>query len=68
MAQHPVLATLDIVLIAILLFHAANGVRIMLLDAGIAANRQLEMFWVSIAVTLAGVAASAWLSFPLIFR
>ncbi|MDP6422139.1 MAG: succinate dehydrogenase, cytochrome b556 subunit [SAR202 cluster bacterium] len=67
-AQHPVLAALDIVLMAILLFHAANGIRIMLLDAGIAANRQVEMFWASVAVTLVGVAASAWLSVPLIFR
>jgi succinate dehydrogenase / fumarate reductase cytochrome b subunit len=66
-AQHPVLAALDIVLIAIILFHAANGVRIILLDAGVAANRQVEMFWASIAVTLVGVAASAWLSLPLIF-
>ena len=66
-ARHPVLAALDIVLIAIILFHAANGVRIILLDAGVAANRQVEMFWASIAVTLVGVGASAWLSLPLIF-
>ena len=66
--QHPVFAALDNILIALVLYHAVNGIRVMLLEAGIGLRRQTAMFWAGLAVTAAGTAFALYLSLPLIFR
>ena len=66
--QHPVLAALDIVLIAIVLYHAFNGVRVILFDLGIGIGQQAALFWASVTLTVAGTAIAAYLSIPLIVR
>jgi succinate dehydrogenase / fumarate reductase cytochrome b subunit len=66
--QHPVFTVLDNLLIALVLYHAINGVRVMLLETGFGLRRQASMFWISIAAT-AGIAAyMLYLNIPLIFR
>ncbi len=66
--QHPVLAALDIALIAIVLYHAFNGVRVILFDLGIGIRQQAALFWSSVALTVVGTAITAYLSIPLIVR
>ena len=66
--QHPVFAALNIVLIAIVLYHSFNGVRIVLFDVGVGIRQQASAFWTCVALTIAGTGAAAILSIPLIFR
>jgi succinate dehydrogenase / fumarate reductase cytochrome b subunit len=66
--QHPVFATLNIILIAIVLYHTFNGVRVILFDLGIGIGRQASLVWASAILTGVGTGASAYLSIPLIFR
>ncbi len=66
--QHPVFATLNILLIAIVLYHAFNGVRVILFDLGIGIKRQAALVWASVILTGVGTGASAYLSIPLIVR
>ena len=66
--QHPVFAALNIVLIAIVLYHTFNGIRVILFDLGIGIKQQAALVWVSAILTGVGTAASAYLSIPLIFR
>jgi succinate dehydrogenase cytochrome b subunit len=42
---------LEAVLIAAVLFHGLNGIRVALVGSGIAVRRERAMFWVAIAVT-----------------
>ena len=66
--QHPVFMVLNVGLIAIVLYHSVNGVRVVLFDLGIGIKRQAELFWVGVVLTVAGTGVSAYLSLPLIFR
>ena len=52
----PFFVVMEIVLMAAVLFHALNGIRILLFDLGIGVRRQKEIFW-----GLMVVAAVAWL-------
>lgn len=64
--QAPVFAYLDIVLIAIVLYHGANGVRVILLDMGVGNRHQAAMAWLAVLVTAAGTAFAAYLGRPLL--
>lgn len=66
--QHPVFAVLNIVLIAIILYHALNGMRVILFDLGVGIRQQAALFWASVVLTVMGTGVSAYLSIPLIFR
>jgi succinate dehydrogenase / fumarate reductase, cytochrome b subunit len=44
---------MDALLVAAVLFHAFNGIRILLFDAGVGLKYQRAMFWVSLLLTLA---------------
>ncbi len=66
--QHPVFVVLDNILIALVLYHAFNGIRVMLLEAGIGQRRQTAMFWFGVTATAAVTAFTLYLSIPLIFR
>ncbi len=66
--QHPIFMALNLVLIAIVLYHAFNGVRVVLFDLGIGIKRQAELFWISVVLTAIGTGVSGYLSGPLIFR
>ncbi len=54
---------LDLGLLAILLFHTLNGIRILLFDLGIGIRSQQQLFWLALSVSLLGETAAvvAWL-------
>ncbi|CAB1128965.1 Succinate dehydrogenase, cytochrome b556 subunit [Candidatus Hydrogenisulfobacillus filiaventi] len=49
----------DLVLFALILYHALNGIRIMLLDLGMWVDRQETVFWVLMALGAALLVAAA---------
>ncbi|MCX6373323.1 MAG: succinate dehydrogenase, cytochrome b556 subunit [Actinobacteria bacterium] len=46
----PLLAFLDLMLVAAVLYHALNGVRILLMDVGVGVKRHKVVFWVCMLV------------------
>ncbi len=65
--QTPVFVVLDLLLLAAVVYHAANGVRIILLDLGIGIRAQATAWWTVMALTTGTVLAGATLTWPLIF-
>jgi len=53
----PFFIVLEILLMAAVLYHALNGIRILLFDVGIGVRRQKELFW-----GLMAAAVIAWLA------
>ena len=64
--QTPVFVALDLLLLAAVLYHGLNGVRVVFLDLGIGIRRQAALFWACLALTLVTTGAAAYFSFPLI--
>jgi succinate dehydrogenase / fumarate reductase cytochrome b subunit len=50
---------LEVVLIAAVLFHGLNGIRVALVGSGIAVTRERALFWVGTAIGTAGVILAA---------
>ena len=46
----PLLVFLDLMLVAAVLYHALNGVRIVLMDLGVGVHRHKAIFWVCMAL------------------
>ncbi len=63
----PFLVFLDSVLVAAVLYHALNGVRILLMDLGIGIQRHKAVFWICMLVAAAAVWGFAYKAIPLIF-
>ena len=55
----PLLVFLDLMLVAAVLYHALNGVRIVLMDMGIGIRRHKAVFWVCMLVAALGLGAFA---------
>jgi succinate dehydrogenase / fumarate reductase cytochrome b subunit len=51
--DRPLLVLLDTMLVAAVLYHALNGVRIVLMDLGVGVHRHKAIFWVCMAVAAA---------------
>lgn len=64
--EHPVLVLADLALVVAVLFHALNGVRIILMDMGIGVKRHKVVFWAAMAVVVACFAVFAWVAFTYI--
>lgn len=62
----PVLILLDLALVVAVLYHALNGVRIILMDLGIGVHRHKVMFWSAMAVVVICFAIFAWVAFTFI--
>ncbi len=62
----PVLILLDLALVVAVLYHALNGVRIILMDLGIGVHRHKVMFWSAMAVVVVCFAIFAWVAFTFI--
>lgn len=62
----PVLVLLDLALVVAVLYHALNGVRIILMDLGVNPKRHKLMFWAAMAVVVICFAIFAWVSFTFI--
>jgi succinate dehydrogenase / fumarate reductase cytochrome b subunit len=65
--QTPVFVALDLLLLAAVLYHGLNGLRVVLLDLGIGIRRQAALFWTCLALTLVTTGAATYFSLPLIF-
>lgn len=64
-ARHPLVLTLDVVLIFGILYHGLNGIRVALVGMGIAFRWQKVLFWVLMAIGILLLAASGWLVFTI---
>ena len=62
----PVLVLLDLALVVAVLYHALNGVRVILMDLGIGVHRHKLMFWSAMAVVVICFAIFAWVAFTYI--
>ena len=58
-AGHPVVLVVDLVLVAAVLWHAANGIRLALVGAGVAVRRQRALLGAVAAVLVVGVTVAA---------
>ena len=57
---------LDLALVVAVLYHALNGVRIILMDFGVGIHRHKIMFWSAMAVVVVCFAVFAWVAFTFI--
>jgi succinate dehydrogenase / fumarate reductase cytochrome b subunit len=63
----PFLVFLDSVLVAAVLYHALNGVRVLLMDFGIGVQRHKAVFWICMLIAAAAVWGFAYKAIPFIF-
>lgn len=56
----PFLVFLDLMLVAAVLYHALNGMRIMLMDLGVGIRQHKTVFWVCMVVAAAVLGAFAY--------
>ena len=63
----PFLVFLDSVLVAAVLYHALNGVRILLMDLGVGITRHKVVFWICMLIAAAAVWGFAYKAIPFIF-
>ena len=66
--QKPFFVVLDLFLIAAVLYHSLNGVRVMLFDAGIAIKHQGLLFLACMLLTAVVTGVAGHFSLPLILR
>ncbi len=62
----PFLVFLDSVLVAAVLYHALNGVRVILMDFGVGIRQHKLIFWICMIVAAAAVWAFAYKAIPFI--
>jgi succinate dehydrogenase / fumarate reductase cytochrome b subunit len=58
--QAPLFHALEVLLAAGIVFHAANGVRLILIDFGTGSNYQKPLLWLASAATAGGVGLALW--------
>lgn len=66
--SQPLFVAMDFLLVIVVIYHAMNGMRVVLFDLGIGIRRQKLVFWVTMAVaavlTVGGLLAIWHLIFP----
>jgi succinate dehydrogenase cytochrome b subunit len=63
----PFLVFLDFMLVAAVMYHALNGVRIVLMDLGIGIRQHKVVFWACMAVAALALWMFAYKALPLVF-
>ncbi len=63
----PLFLILDILLVAAVVYHGLNGIRLILFDFGIGIYHQKQLFWAAIILTVIAVVAAFVLVSPAIF-
>jgi succinate dehydrogenase / fumarate reductase cytochrome b subunit len=61
--DHPVAIVLDLCLVAAVLYHALNGVRIILMDFGVGIHRHKMVFWTCMAIAVICFVFFAYVAF-----
>ena len=51
--RSPFWKIMDLLLLAAVLFHGFNGIRLLLFDAGMGLRRQRQLFWIAFGLTVA---------------
>jgi succinate dehydrogenase / fumarate reductase, cytochrome b subunit len=64
--EHPVALVLDLALVVAVLYHALNGVRIILMDFGVGIHRHKIIFWSCMAVVVVCFVVFAYVAFSYI--
>jgi succinate dehydrogenase / fumarate reductase cytochrome b subunit len=67
MFDKPLFVFLDLMLVAAVLYHALNGVRIILMDLGVGIRSHKTVFWVLMTIAALILAVFATVAFPHIF-
>ena len=63
----PLLVLLDMILVGAVLYHALNGVRILLMDFGVGIKNHKAVFWICMLIAAAAVWGFAYKAIPFIF-
>ena len=61
--DHPIAIILDLLLVAAVLYHALNGVRIILMDFGVGIQRHKIIFWTCMAIAVICFVFFAYVAF-----
>ena len=64
--DHPVAVVLDLALVVAVLYHALNGIRIILMDFGVGIKRHKIVFWSAMAVAVICFVVFAYVAFSYI--
>ena len=65
--SQPLFIVLDFVLVVVVIFHAMNGLRVVLFDVGVGIRRQKQVFWVAMAIAAVLVIAGIIVLWHLVF-
>ena len=66
--QTPVFIVLDLLLLAAVVYHTVNGIRVILFDLGVGIRHQASAGWIVMGFTLGVTVVSTVVTWPLIFR
>lgn len=66
--QTPLFVVLDLGLIAVVVFHGLNGIRLIMFDLGYGVRSQRQLFWAVFAASLVAVVMATIASLPHIFH
>lgn len=66
--QTPLFVVLDLGLVAAVLYHALNGIRVILFDMGLGIKSQAAAWWAVMAISVVLTVAATVATWPLIFR
>ncbi len=58
--SHPIVKVMEIALLAVLLYHAMNGIRILIVDFGKGAYNHKQLYWVFMALFVVLLAVGAY--------
>jgi len=64
--ESPLFIVLDLFLLAAVVYHALNGIRVLLFDLGVAIRQQKTLFWAVIAISVVVMAVFAYISLSFI--
>lgn len=65
--SQPLFVAMDFLLVVVVIYHAMNGLRIVLFDMGLGIRRQKLVFWICMAVAAILIVGGLWAIWDLIF-
>ena len=65
--SQPLFVAMDFLLVIVVIYHAMNGLRVVLFDLGLGIRRQKLVFWVCMAVAAVLIVGGLWAIWDLIF-
>lgn len=64
----PFWLAMEMLLVLAVIFHGINGIRLMLIEAGVEVRKERRLFWYAVAVTVVLFAVGAVIYAPIIFE